>query len=104
MCFFNMKLMGRKETQFQNLLPNTLNVPSARRMLRLSLNVSILCIHCISKEILLNFNPVTLVSQTSWNGGYRECTSSVESQKGVITIQQCSVENQKGATTVQSLW
>ena len=27
--------------------------------------------------------------------------SSVESQKGLITIQQCSIENQKGAVTVQ---
>ena len=30
--------------------------------------------------------------------------SSVESQKGVITIKRCSVENQKGAIAVQSLW
>ena len=30
--------------------------------------------------------------------------SSVESQKGAITIQRCSVENQKGAIAVQSLW
>ena len=30
--------------------------------------------------------------------------SSVDSQKGVITIQRCSVENQKGAIAVQSLW
>ena len=30
--------------------------------------------------------------------------SSVESQKGVNTIQHCSVENQKGASAVQSLW
>ena len=29
---------------------------------------------------------------------------SVESQKGVISIQLCSVENQKGAISVQSLW
>ena len=29
---------------------------------------------------------------------------SVESQKGVITVQQCSVENQKGAITVQSVY
>ena len=29
--------------------------------------------------------------------------SSVESQKGIITIQWCSVENQKGAITFQSL-
>ena len=27
---------------------------------------------------------------------------SVESQKGIITIQQCSIENQKGAITVQN--
>ena len=32
------------------------------------------------------------------------CMSSVESQKGIIPIQQCSVENQKDAITVQSLW
>ena len=32
--------------------------------------------------------------------------SSVESQKGIITIQQCSIENQKGtiAAAVQRLW
>ena len=29
---------------------------------------------------------------------------SVESQKGIITIQQYSCWNQKGAITVQSLW
>ena len=29
--------------------------------------------------------------------------SSVESQKGVITIQQCSVENQKSTVAVQCL-
>ena len=27
----------------------------------------------------------------------------IESQKGIITIQQCSIENQEGAITVQSL-
>ena len=32
------------------------------------------------------------------------CILSVESQKGVMTIQRCSVENQKGAIVVQSLW
>ena len=32
------------------------------------------------------------------------CMSSVESQQGIITIQQCSVENQKDAIAVQSLW
>ena len=29
-----------------------------------------------------------------------EDISSVESQKGAITIQRCSVENQKGAITI----
>ena len=29
---------------------------------------------------------------------------SVESQKGISTIQQCSIENQKGSIAVQSLW
>ena len=29
---------------------------------------------------------------------------SIESQKGIITVQTCSVENQKGAIYVQSLW
>ena len=37
-----------------------------------------------------------------WNGG-ETCISSVESQKGVITIQQCSIEKHKGTITVQSL-
>ena len=32
-----------------------------------------------------------------------EDISSVESQKGIIIIQQCSFENQKGAITVWSL-
>ena len=30
--------------------------------------------------------------------------SSVESQKGVTTIQECSIENKNGAITAQSLW
>ena len=29
---------------------------------------------------------------------------SIESQKGVIAIQQCSIENQKGAITAQRLY
>ena len=28
------------------------------------------------------------------------CISSIESDKGAITIQRCSVENQKGAITI----
>ena len=30
--------------------------------------------------------------------------SSVESQKGAVTVQRCSIENQKGTIAVQSLW
>ena len=31
---------------------------------------------------------------------FEDCISSVESQKGAITIQRCSVENQKGAIAI----
>ena len=44
-------------------------------------------------------------SNKSWNLRFMLCiNSSVESQKGVTSVQMCSVENQKGAIAVQSIW